>query len=242
LQARWPQHLWPWQEQPCWWWWSQWRHQLDVSSVHVARALVLLQPLHPSGPCVARLFIWQCWPPRACSLYVLVSVQHLLCSVVDARCTTAGVHPVGSSTLIAALNNMAPPSQAGWVIDSGVTFHMSSDNGTVPPLLPLPYLVYATVGNGARVLVHFYNNMHPCLPSSNFVLKSVLRVLSLIQNLLSVDQFTRDNAVSIEFDPLGFLLRTSRPDARSFTAIARATSTPSLEHRSHHNTKLSSPV
>jgi hypothetical protein len=57
---------------------------------------------------------------------------------------------------------------------------MSLDNGTVPPLLPLPYQVYVTVSNGSRVLACFYSNMHLCLPSSNFVLKSVLRVPSLI--------------------------------------------------------------
>jgi hypothetical protein len=80
---------------------------------------------------------------------------------------------------------------------------MSSENGTFPPLIPLPHPV------------RFYSNMHLCLPSSNFDLKSVLHVPSLIQNLISVCQFTRDNAVSIEFDPFGlvFLLRTSRPDA-----------------------------
>jgi hypothetical protein len=78
------------------------------------------------------------------------------------------------SALIATLNNMAPPSQAGWVIDSCATSHMSSDNGILPPFQPLSYPVYITVGNGARVPVHFYNNMHLYLPSSNFVFKTVL--------------------------------------------------------------------
>jgi hypothetical protein len=73
--------------------------------------------------------------------------------------------------------------------------------------LSLPYPVYITVSNGARVLVCFYSNMHLCLPSSNFVLKSVLRVPSLIQNLIFVHQFTRDNVVSTEFDPLVFSIK-----------------------------------
>jgi hypothetical protein len=90
------------------------------------------------------------------------------------------------SALIATLNNMAPPSQVGWVIDFGATFHMSSDHGIVPPLLPLPYPVYVTIGNSARVPVRFYSNMLLWLPSSNFVLKSVFRVPSLIQNLIYV--------------------------------------------------------
>jgi transposase InsO family protein len=87
---------------------------------------------------------------------------------------------------------------------------MSSENGTVPPLIPLPSPVYVTVGNGAWVPVCFYSNMHLCLPSSNFVLKNVIRVPSLIQNLISVHQFTRDNAVSIEFDPFGFSVKDLR--------------------------------
>jgi hypothetical protein len=105
---------------------------------------------------------------------------------------------------------MVPPSQAGWVVDSGATSHMSSENGTVPPLIPLPSPVYVTVGNGAWVPVCFYSNMHLCLPSSNFVLKNVIRVPSLIQNLISVHQFTRDNAVSIEFDLFGFSVKDLR--------------------------------
>jgi hypothetical protein len=102
------------------------------------------------------------------------------------------------------LNNMTPPSQASWVVDFGTTSHMSSDNGIIPPLLPLPYPVYVTVGNGAQVPVRFYSNMHLCLPSSNFVVKRFLCLPSLIQNLISVRQFTHDNVVSIEFDPFVF--------------------------------------
>jgi hypothetical protein len=96
---------------------------------------------------------------------------------------------------------MALPSQADWVVDSSTPSHMSSDNGSVSPVLSLPYPAYITVSNGAHVPVYFYSNMHLCLPSSNFVLKSVLRVPSLIQNLISIHQSTRDNVISIEFDP-----------------------------------------
>jgi transposase InsO family protein len=140
------------------------------------------------------------------------------------------------SALIAALNNMAPPSQAGWIIDSGSTSHMSSENGTIPPLLPLPYPVYVTIGNGARVSVYFYSSMHLYLASSNFVLKSVLRVPSLIQNLISVRQFTRDNAVSIEFDSFGFSvkdLKTRRVIIRYNSSGDLYTIPPALVAPSH---------
>jgi hypothetical protein len=137
---------------------------------------------------------------------------------------------------------MALPSQADWVVDSSTPSHMSSDNGSVSPVLSLPYPAYITVSNGAHVLVYFYSNMHLCLPSSYFVLKSVLHVPTLIQNLIFVRQFIRGNAISIECDPLVFLLRTSRPGVRSFTAIARATSTPSHLPQSPYHTKHSSPM
>jgi hypothetical protein len=125
------------------------------------------------------------------------------------------VHDLRSAAgvgLVAALNNMAPPSQVGfgWVVDFGGTSHKSSDNGIVPPLLPLPYPVYVTVGNGAWVPVHFYSDMHLCLPSSNFVLKSVLRVPSLIQNLISVHQFTCVNVVTIQIDLFVFSVKDLR--------------------------------
>jgi hypothetical protein len=59
-------------------------------------ALVLLQSLQRGGLFIVRPSTWGCWATRACSLYVPVSVQCLLCSVADACYTTTGVHPVGS--------------------------------------------------------------------------------------------------------------------------------------------------
>jgi hypothetical protein len=107
-----------------------------------------------------------------------------------------------------ALNNMLHPSTDDWIIDSNAKSHMSSDNGTTSPsLIPLSYLVYVTVGSGTQVPVRLYNNMHICLPSSNFVLKRVLHVPTLIKNLISAHQFTCDNFVSIEFDPHGFFVK-----------------------------------
>jgi hypothetical protein len=164
------------------------------------------------------------WPSRASTLCISVGIHDLLHSTANAIHPPSVAAQWDQSALIAALNKMAPPSQAGWVVDSGPTSHMSSDHGIVPLLLPLPYPVYITVGNGARVPIHFYSNMHLCLPSSNFVLKSVLRVPSLIQNLIYVHQFTRDNVVSIEFDPLGFSVK----DLKTRHEIIRCNSSSDL--------------
>jgi hypothetical protein len=91
--------------------------------------------------------------------------------------------------------------------DSGASSHMDFEHGTVPYLLPLPYTVMVTIGNGSQVPVHFYSNVHLCLPSSNFVLKNVLLIHSLIKNLILV------NLLVIMLSPLClilliFLLRT----------------------------------
>jgi hypothetical protein len=55
-------------------------------------------------------------------------VCNFLCSTAAALHTTLGSSVVGPIGLIAALNNM------------------SSDHGTVPPLLPLPYPVSSWLG------------------------------------------------------------------------------------------------
>lgn len=47
---------------------------------------------------------------------------------------------------------------------------------------------------------------------SNFALNNVLIVPSIISNLLSVRQFTRDNRCSIEFDTLGFSVKDNFSD------------------------------
>jgi hypothetical protein len=128
------------------------------------------------------------------------------------------------AALVAVLNNMVPSSHARWVMDYGTTSHMSSNNGIVPSLIPLPSPVFVTVGNGTQVPVRFYNNIHLCLPSSSFVLNSVLRVPSLIKNIISVHQFTRDNVISIEFDPFDFSVK----DLRTRHVIIRCNSSGDL--------------
>jgi hypothetical protein len=64
----------------------------------------------------------------------------------------------------------------------------------------------------------------------------LFKILSLFTNSLVI------MSSPLNLTPLFFLLRTSRPDERSFTVIARATSTPSHQPQSPHPTKPSSPV
>ncbi|WVZ70190.1 hypothetical protein U9M48_018876 [Paspalum notatum var. saurae] len=92
------------------------------------------------------------------------------------------------------------------VLDTGATSHMTSSDGILlfssPPLHPL-----VTMGNGNTIPVTTQG--HAILPTqhSNFHLNNILVDLSLVRNLLSIRHFTRDNLVSIEFDPAGFSIK-----------------------------------
>jgi hypothetical protein len=109
--------------------------------------------------------------------------------------------------LVAALNNL---STSGWVVDTGATSHMASEDGIFFHLRPLLHPSYVTVGNGSRVTVDQCGDATLTTPSSNFVLNNVLFVPALIKNLLSVRKFTRDNPCTIEFDSDGFSIKDRR--------------------------------
>jgi hypothetical protein len=98
--------------------------------------------------------------------------------------------------------------QGGWVMDSGASSHMTSDDGNLSRCKPLSRPHFVTVGNGAAVPI--YSSGHALLKSSSghsFKLNNVLLVPHLIRKLLSICKFTRDNRCSIEFDALGFSMK-----------------------------------
>jgi histone deacetylase 1/2 len=91
-------------------------------------------------------------------------------------------------------------------MDSGATSHMTSLDGILLRRRPTP-ISSILIGNGTSILVTSHG--HSVLPTtaSNFALNNVLVVPSIVQNLLSVRRFTRDNHVSIEFDAFGFSVK-----------------------------------
>ena len=93
-----------------------------------------------------------------------------------------------------------------WVIDSGVTSDMSSNDGTLLSLLPSPPSSI-TVGNGHSIPVYSHGTSLLQLADRSFRLDNVLVAPQLTCNLLSVQQLTRDNNVSIEFDASGFFVK-----------------------------------
>lgn len=114
-----------------------------------------------------------------------------------------------NSALYAALTSAGvatqPPSAADWYLDTGASSHMSSGSGIAPPSLT-PFHSFVTVGNGARLPVtHTAAGVIPA--STPLHLNNVLVTPSIVKNLISVRQLTRDNNVSIEFDPAGFSIK-----------------------------------
>jgi hypothetical protein len=80
---------------------------------------------------------------------------------------------------------------------------MSSSDGILLKRLPTS-VSSILVGNGSSIPVTSHDHSILSTKTSNFALNNVLVVPSIIQNLLSIRQFTRDNHCSIEFDAFGF--------------------------------------
>ena len=78
-------------------------------------------------------------------------------------------------------------------------------NFTNPTPSSIPSFI--TVGNGARLPVSHSAAASIPTNSSPLLLNNVLISPSLVSNLISVRKLTRDNNVSIEFDPCGFSIK-----------------------------------
>ena len=101
---------------------------------------------------------------------------------------------------------MALQNQTSWVMDSGASSHMSTTDGILFSHLPSSHS-FIIVGNGHTIPITCRGESILPTAASNFVLSNVLVVPSLVRNLLSIRQFTRDNNCSIEFDALGFSVK-----------------------------------
>ncbi|GKE29015.1 ribonuclease H-like domain-containing protein, partial [Tanacetum coccineum] len=96
---------------------------------------------------------------------------------------------------------------SGWYMDTGATSHLASDTGKLTTISNNSNISSILVGNGNSIPV--INSGHSMLPNPNrpLHLHNLLVTPSIIKNLISVRQFTRDNACSIEFDPFGFSVK-----------------------------------
>jgi histone deacetylase 1/2 len=150
-----------------------------------------------------------------------------------------------------------PPSASEWFLDTGASNHMSS--GNLPNSRPLSSSI--VFGNGARLPVTQAADISFPTFSRPLQLHNVLVSPSLVTNLVSVRQLTRDNNISIEFDPRGFSVKdlttkqeTLRcdsggdlyplrlPQPRSFTASAAPTVKLWHQRLGHPGSKAMSQV
>jgi len=111
--------------------------------------------------------------------------------------------------LIATLQAMNMQGNSPWVVDSGASTHMTSSDGMITQHLP-PSISSITVGNGTTIPVTSRGHSVLPTPTSNFILKNILVAPSIVRNLLSVHQLTRDNSCSFEFDAHGFSIKDLR--------------------------------
>jgi hypothetical protein len=124
--------------------------------------------------------------------------------------------------LVAAIQQMALQGDA-WVMDTGASTHMHSSDGILLSRLPAAHSLI-TVGNGARIPVTSRGSSILKTDTSNFILNNILVTPSLVRNLLSIRQFTRDNSCSSEFDASGFSVK----EPRTGRVILRCDSTGNL--------------
>lgn len=119
---------------------------------------------------------------------------------------------------------------------------MASNPGILSTHTSSSSLAQIVVGNGAPLALHSTGQASLPTPSAPLLLNNVLISPHLIKNLIFVRALTRDNSVSVEFDPFGFSIK----DLRTKTVLLRCDSTgdlyplrspasPSPAHGLHHN-------
>jgi len=110
--------------------------------------------------------------------------------------------------LVALVNSGAqPPQSAEWYFDTRASSHMSSSTGNLSHLKPVYSPTPITIGNGASLPTTHRARAHIATTNSPLHLNNILVSPNLVKNLISVRSLTRDNNISIEFDPFGFSVK-----------------------------------
>jgi hypothetical protein len=117
------------------------------------------------------------------------------------------------SALLAALNSAGVsthqplPQSSNWFLDTGASTHIASSPGNLHSVRPLQLPTSIIVGNGAQLPLS--HSAAATIPTSYspICLNNVLVSPSIVKNLVSVRKLTRDNNISVEFDPHGFSIK-----------------------------------
>jgi hypothetical protein len=109
-----------------------------------------------------------------------------------------------------ALHAMLPPAQyqgGDWFMDTDDSGHATNTLGIVSSTCPTPSTSHIIVGNGTPLPVCSFGSTTIPSIGKSLSLNNVMISSGLIKNLISVRSFTRDNWVSVEFDPFGFSIK-----------------------------------
>ncbi|XP_071695617.1 uncharacterized protein [Rutidosis leptorrhynchoides] len=96
---------------------------------------------------------------------------------------------------------------AGWHMDTCASTHLTSCINNLRTVFN--NCKYPSVAAGDGNTIPVTNTGHSLLPTAHrpLHLNNVLVTPNIVKNLISVQQFTRDNIVSVEFDPFGFSVK-----------------------------------
>lgn len=92
-------------------------------------------------------------------------------------------------------------------MDTGASYHMTANQGTLSSYFNMSIPRNIIVGNGHTIPIRGFG--HASLPSSHYPLrlKNLVYAPQLVKNLISVCRLAIDNHISINFDPFGFTMK-----------------------------------
>ncbi|PKU87036.1 Retrovirus-related Pol polyprotein from transposon TNT 1-94 [Dendrobium catenatum] len=106
-----------------------------------------------------------------------------------------------------ALLASSDTTEANWFLDSGASSHLTNSLDNLSMSKPYLGSDNVTIGDGNSVsIAHAGAGILPT-PSRKLRLSQIFHTPTLKYNLLSISQLTKDNFISINFDPSGFTLK-----------------------------------
>ena len=93
-----------------------------------------------------------------------------------------------------------------WYLDTGTSNHMTANLNLITTPIPYTGSDHILVSNGQSLPITNTSNAfhHSLFSNSNFLLRDVLHVPKITKSLLSVQNFTTDNHVILNFGQLIF--------------------------------------
>ncbi|XP_074318705.1 uncharacterized protein LOC141655528 [Silene latifolia] len=123
--------------------------------------------------------------------------------------TATGTAPT-QTEIEAAMYTLGLTPPEPWVMDTGATSHMTSNQGNLTSFVNSSFPNGIVVGNGHSIPIKGHRHATLPKPHPPFVLKNVFYAPNIVKNLVSVRKFTTDNKVTVEFDPFGFCVKDLR--------------------------------